>query len=81
MVRIEPIEQALPREWRGVVRDHPWLAISTAAIVGMYLGRNHGRRLLAAVAATAITAGLENAKRAVAAPRPKGDGRKPAAKR
>jgi hypothetical protein len=55
--RIEAFEEAVPREWRGVVRDHPVLSAAAAAATGFYLGRrsrHFGRRLVAAVVSTAI---------------------------
>ncbi len=57
MLRIKAFEEAVPREWRGVVRDHPVVSAAAAAAAGFYLGRrsrHFGRRLLAAVASTAV---------------------------
>jgi hypothetical protein len=63
-LRIEPIEEAVPREWRRVVRDYPLLSVAAAFATGIYLGRAHGRRLLVAVAGVAVSAALDGAKRA-----------------
>ena len=61
MIRIQAFEEALPREWRGVVRDYPALSAAAAAATGIYLGRrsrNFGRRLAAAVVSTAIAVAI-----------------------
>ena len=63
-LRVEPIEEAVPREWRRVVRDYPLLSLAVAAATGVYLGRVHGRRLLVALAGVAVSAAIERAKRA-----------------
>ena len=38
MIRIEPLEKTLPKDWRRTVREHPWLSLSAAVIAGVYLG-------------------------------------------
>jgi hypothetical protein len=56
-MRIDAFEEALPREWRGVVRDYPVLSAAAAAAAGFYIGRRSrhiGRRLVAAVVSTAV---------------------------
>ena len=63
-IRIEAIEEAVPREWRRVVKDYPLLSLAAALATGVYLGRAHGRRLLVAVAGMAVSAALDSAKRA-----------------
>ena len=65
MIRIAPLEKALPKEWRQTVRDHPWVSISAAAVAGVYLGRNHGRQLLAALVGVGLTVASETVRRAL----------------
>ena len=65
MIRIEPVEESLPKEWRRAVRDHPWISVSTAAAAGVYLGRNHGRQLLAALVSVGLAVGVETFRRAM----------------
>jgi hypothetical protein len=62
MLRIEPIERALPSDWKRVVRDQPLLAICAAAATGIYLGRHHGRRLLSAFVSVGIATAVETAR-------------------
>jgi hypothetical protein len=66
MLRIDAFEEALPREWRGVVRDHPAFSAAAAAAAGFYLGRrsrHFGRRLVAAVVSTAIAIAIRQLRR------------------
>jgi hypothetical protein len=63
-LRVEPIEEAVPRQWRRVVRDYPMLSMAVAAATGLYLGRVHGKRLLVAIVGVAVSAAIENARRA-----------------
>jgi hypothetical protein len=66
MLRIDAFEEALPREWRGVVRDHPALSAAAAAATGFYIGRRSrhiGRRLVAAVVSTAIAIAIRQLRR------------------
>jgi hypothetical protein len=63
-LRIEPIEEAVPREWRRVARDYPLLTLAAAFAAGVYLGRNHGRQLFTALVGVAVTAAVDRAKRA-----------------
>ena len=65
MFRIPAIEKALPDDVRRTARDHPVIALTLGAIVGFYLGRSHGRELLSAGAALAISAGLTRARGAL----------------
>lgn len=65
MIRIDPIEDSLPKEWRRAVRDHPWLSVSAAAAAGVYLGRHHGRQLLAALVSVGMAVGVETFRRAI----------------
>jgi hypothetical protein len=65
MLRIEALEDSLPKTWRRAVRDHPWLAVSAAAGTGFYLGRNHGRQLLSALVSVALSVGVESVRRAM----------------
>jgi hypothetical protein len=67
MMRIEAFEEALPREWRGVVRVYPALSAAAAAAAGFYLGRrsrHFGRRLLAAVVSTAVAIAIRQVRQA-----------------
>ena len=54
MVRIEAIERAIPRDWRRIICEHPWLSLAVGATAGAYLGRNHSRLLLSAVTTAGI---------------------------
>jgi hypothetical protein len=63
-LRIEPIEDAVPREWRRVVRDYPMLSMALAAATGLYLGRAHGKRLLVAIVGVAVSAAIDSARKA-----------------
>jgi hypothetical protein len=62
MLRIEPIERALPSDWKRVVRDQPLLAICAAAAAGIYLGRHHGRRLLSAFVSVGVATAADAAR-------------------
>lgn len=62
MMRIEPIERALPPDWKRVVRDQPVLAVCAAMAAGIYLGRHHGRRLLAALVSVGIASAVDTAR-------------------
>jgi hypothetical protein len=67
VIRIEAFEEAVPREWRGVVRDYPVLSAAAAAAAGFYIGhrsRHFGRRLLAAVVSTAIAIAIRQVRQA-----------------
>ena len=67
MLRIQAFEEAVPREWQRVVRDHPALSVAAAAATGLYLGsrgRHFGRRLLAAFVSAAIAAGVRKLREA-----------------
>lgn len=70
MIRIEPIENTLPKDWRRAIRDHPWLSVGVAAAVGFYLGRNHGRQLLSSLASVGVAVGIEQLRRAVGIEKP-----------
>jgi len=70
MIRIEPIENTLPKDWRRAVRDHPWLSVCAAAAVGFYLGRNHGRQLLSSLVSVGVAVGVEQLRRAVGIEKP-----------
>jgi hypothetical protein len=65
VIRIEPLEQSLPKDWRRSIRDHPLLSMAGAAIVGVYIGRNHGRQLLAAFVSSGIAFGVESVRGAL----------------
>ena len=73
MFRIPALEKALPDDVRRTARDHPFIAICVGAIVGFYLGRSHGRDILAAGAALGISAGLTGARRALGVDPPSRD--------
>lgn len=68
MIRIEALEKTLPKEWRRTVRDHPLLAAAAGAVVGVYLGRNHGRQLLAAIVSSGLAFGAESVRGALGLP-------------
>ena len=68
MIRIEPLEKTLPKDWRRTVREHPWLALTAAVAAGVYLGRNHGRQLLAAVVSSGLAFGVESVRGALGLP-------------
>jgi hypothetical protein len=68
VVRIEPLERSLPNDWRRAIRDHPLLSMAGAAIVGVYIGRNHGRQLLAALVSSGIAFGVESVRGAIGFP-------------
>jgi hypothetical protein len=70
MIRIEPIERSLPKDWKRTVHDHPWLSICVAAAAGVYLGRNHGRQLLASLVSVGVAVGVEAFRRAVGIEKP-----------
>jgi hypothetical protein len=63
MMRVEPLEKALPSDWRRVVRDQPILAVVAAFAAGVYLGKQHGRQLLSALVSVGIAASVEGARR------------------
>ena len=63
MIRIEPIERALPSYWKRVVRDQPLLSLCAAVAVGIYLGRHHGRQLLSALVSVGLATTVEEAKK------------------
>ncbi|HTD51669.1 MAG TPA: hypothetical protein VK780_01470 [Thermoanaerobaculia bacterium] len=67
MFKIQAFEEAVPREWRGVVRDYPVLSAAAAAAAGFYVGRRSrrfGRRLVAAVVSTAIAVAIRQLRQA-----------------
>ncbi|MFN2386353.1 MAG: hypothetical protein ABR576_08730 [Thermoanaerobaculia bacterium] len=68
MIRIEPLEKALPKDWRRTIREHPWLTLVAAAAAGLYLGRNHGRQLLAAGVSSGLALGVESVRGALGLP-------------
>ncbi|MBC8645550.1 MAG: hypothetical protein H7X85_00180 [Thermoanaerobaculia bacterium] len=68
MIRIEPLEKTLPKDWRRTVREHPWLSLTAAVAAGVYLGRNHGRQLLAAVVSSGLAFGVESVRGALGLP-------------
>jgi hypothetical protein len=63
MMRLEPIEKALPPEWRKVVRDQPVLSMCAAFAVGIYLGRRHAKPLLSAIVSIGIATAVDGARR------------------
>jgi hypothetical protein len=63
MTRVEPIERAMPPEWKRVVRDQPLLSLCAAFAAGVYLGRHHGRQLLSALVSVGISSALARAGR------------------
>lgn len=63
MIRVAAIEEALPRDLRRSIRDHPVLAITVGALVGWYLGNHHGRQTLSALVGVGLSVGASNARR------------------
>jgi hypothetical protein len=63
MIRISAIEKAMPDDIRRAVREHPILTIVGGAFLGYYLGKSHGRAILAALVSVGITAGASSARR------------------
>jgi hypothetical protein len=68
MIRIEPLEKNLPKDWRRTVREHPWLSLTAAAVAGAYIGRHHGRQLLAAVVSSGLAFGVQSVRGALGLP-------------
>jgi hypothetical protein len=68
MTRVEPIEKALPSEWKKVVRDQPLLAVCAAFAAGVYLGRHHGRQLLSALVSVGIATAVDAGRRRLGLP-------------
>ena len=68
MIRIEPLEKSLPKDWRRTVREHPWLCLTAAAVAGVYIGRHHGRQLLAAVVSSGLAFGVQSVRGALGLP-------------
>lgn len=68
MIRIEALEKSLPKDWRRLVRDHPFLATAAGAIAGVYIGRNHGRQLMAAIVSSGLAFGAESVRGALGLP-------------
>jgi hypothetical protein len=63
MMRVEPIEKALPPDWRRVVRDQPLLSMVAALAAGIYLGKHHARQILSAVVSVGVAAAVDQARR------------------
>lgn len=63
MTRVEPIEQAIPSDWKRVIRDQPLLAVCAAFAAGVYLGRHHARQLLSAAINLGLATAVEGAQR------------------
>ncbi len=63
MTRVEPIERALPSDWKRVIRDQPLLSVCAALAAGIYLGRHHGRQLLSAAVSLGVATAVDEAKR------------------
>ncbi|MEO8191598.1 MAG: hypothetical protein ABI682_14765 [Acidobacteriota bacterium] len=63
MTRVEPIEKALPSDWKRVIRDQPLLSICAAFAAGIYLGRHHARQLLSAAVSLSLSTAMDGAKR------------------
>lgn len=68
MIRVEPLEKALPPEWRRVVRDQPILAVVTVFVAGVYLGKRHGPRLLSALVSVGVASAVSGARRLIGLP-------------
>ena len=63
MTRVEPIERALPSDWKRVIRDQPLLSVCVALAAGIYLGRHHARQLLSAAVSLGVATAVDEAKR------------------
>jgi hypothetical protein len=63
MLRVSAIEKALPDDVRRIAREHPFVAITAATVLGFYLGRSHGRAILTALVGVGISAGSANARK------------------
>jgi hypothetical protein len=63
MIRVSALEEALPKDLRRTVRDHPVIALSVGALAGFYLGKGFGREILTALVGVGISAGATNARR------------------
>jgi hypothetical protein len=63
VIRVEPLEQALPADWRRLVRDQPFLSLAVALAAGIYLGRHHAKQLLSAAASIGVAAAVEGARK------------------
>jgi uncharacterized protein YcfJ len=63
MIRVSALEEALPRDLRRTVRDHPVIALTVGALAGYYLGKGFGREILTALVGVSISAGATNARR------------------
>ncbi len=72
MIRIEPIERAVPSEWKRVVRDQPLLSVCAALAAGVYLGRRHGRQLLSTLVSVGIASTMEGVRRRFGLPEERG---------
>jgi hypothetical protein len=66
MVRVEPLEKALPSDWRRVVRDQPLLSLVAALAAGIYLGKHHGKQLFSALVSMGIAAAVSGARKRIA---------------
>lgn len=72
MIRVEPIEHAVPSEWKRVVRDQPLLSVCAALAAGVYLGRRHGRQLLSALVSLGIASTVDGMRRRFGLPGERG---------
>ncbi|MEO8431417.1 MAG: hypothetical protein ABI592_07895 [Acidobacteriota bacterium] len=60
---MEPLERALPAEWKRVVRDQPFLSLCGALAAGVYLGRRHSRELLSALVSVGLATAVGGVRR------------------
>ncbi|HEU5248407.1 MAG TPA: hypothetical protein VFW15_00335 [Thermoanaerobaculia bacterium] len=73
MIRVAAIEKALPDDVRRTARDYPLLTVAGAALLGLYLGRSHGREILSALVGVGLSAGVSSARRLLGlGPAPRG---------
>jgi hypothetical protein len=63
MIRVDPLENALPSDWRRVVRDQPLLSVIAAFAAGVYLGKHHARQLFSALVSIGISAAVDGAQK------------------
>lgn len=72
MLRVSAIEKGLPDDVRRIAREHPFVAIVGATVLGFYLGRSHGRAILTALVGVGVSAGTVNARKMLGIAPPKG---------
>ena len=66
-MRVDPLEKALPSDWRRVVRDQPLLSVAAAFAAGIYLGKHHARQLFSALVSIGLAAAVDGARKRLGA--------------